>query len=185
MSCLNMKQWCTHMNTVWWGNRYCVNRGSPPQDSRLVGYVLATSNVKSGWVSTCESVPWLGLDSTSSLGNQATSTMTSYWANQSLSYPINAERLARKQQVSILIVIDIWLGTKLLISRMRGPCSTDSATVPSVRHRTRHTDMVHWQGRPRQCCACRGGTATSIFTILTPYFTTFLKHCTEFVRLRA
>ena len=42
----------------------------------LLFYVLATSNVMSGWVPTCDSVHSLKLYSAALLGNKAVSTMT-------------------------------------------------------------------------------------------------------------
>ena len=68
-------------------------------------YVRATS-IKLGWVTTCDSAHSWWICSATSLGDQAASTMTVtlswHWANQFLSYPNNAEHLARQWQVSIL-----------------------------------------------------------------------------------
>ena len=85
-------------------------------DVCLLSYVLATSKVISGRVSTCDSVHSWQLYSAAWLGDQATSTMTWYptvtvsWhkANESLPFPNNDKRLAGKRQVSILRTLG-WL----------------------------------------------------------------------------
>ena len=70
----------------------------------LLFYTLVTSKVISGQELTSDSVHSWQLYSAATLRNQAISTMTHsspIIANQSLPYPNNAERLARKRQVSI------------------------------------------------------------------------------------
>ena len=83
----------------------------------LLFYILATCTVLSGWVPTCHSVHSRWLYSAASLGQQATSIITCY-STQShypdtelispFPSPNNAERWARKQQVSTLKSL-IWL----------------------------------------------------------------------------
>ena len=94
--------------TVWEILSWCWR---PKVVYLLLFYVLATSEVISGQVLTCDSAHLWRLYSTAPLGNQATSTMSQFphsvtlswhWANQSLPHPNNAEHLARKRQVSIL-----------------------------------------------------------------------------------
>ena len=53
-----------------------------------------------------------------------------HWANQYLTYPINAECKARKRQVSKVIGLT-QPGTKLPTYRTWGPCCTDSVTMSS------------------------------------------------------
>ena len=94
--------------------------------------VLCLNNIEvhiSGQVPTCDSVHSLCLYNAASLGHHATGSMTCYptqshyhdhWANQSLPYPNisnNAERQARRQQVSILMS-SIWLAQ---VSNPRAP----------------------------------------------------------------
>ena len=80
----------------------------------LLFYFLATFMVISGWVLTCYSAHSWWLYSTDSLGHQAANTTTCYPTpshypdNQSLPYPNNAGRQARKWQVSILKLF-VWL----------------------------------------------------------------------------
>ena len=71
----------------------------------LLFYILATSNVISGWVLTCSSAHSWRLYSAVPLGNQAARTMIWYppqshypdtWTKYSLPYPNNTKRLARK-----------------------------------------------------------------------------------------
>ena len=86
----------------------------------LLFYVLATSKVIPWWVTTCDSAhSWLHY-SAASLGHQACQhhyllchsvIFSWHWANQSLSYPNNAERQARKWKVSVLKSL-IWLDSQ-------------------------------------------------------------------------
>ena len=64
-------------------------------------YIQAPSKVISGRVLTCYSVHWGRLYSAASLGDQAASHIILTPSQQSLSYPNNAERLTKKQQISI------------------------------------------------------------------------------------
>ena len=79
----------------------------------VAGYILVTSE----WALTCDSAHSWWLYRAASLGHQATSTMTCcpneiilswHWVNQSFPYPNNAERQAKKWQVSILNSL-VWL----------------------------------------------------------------------------
>ena len=87
----------------------------------LLFSVLATSEVISGWIPSCDSAHSWWLYSAASLGHQATGTMTCYltlswhWANQSLPYPNNAKHYAKKGQVSL-----VWLDQG---SNLKGPDS--------------------------------------------------------------
>ena len=74
-------------------------------------YTLGTSQGTSRQVPTCDSAHSRRIYNAAPLGNQAADTMIRYptqshdrdtQLNQSTSYPINAERQARKQQVSTL-----------------------------------------------------------------------------------
>ena len=72
----------------------------------LLFYILATSKVISGQVLTCDSARAWWLYSASPLGNHNlifhSVTLSWHWDNQSLPYPNNAERMAKKWQLSIL-----------------------------------------------------------------------------------
>ena len=77
----------------------------------LLFCILATSKVKTWQVLTCDSAhSWWRYSAapTGKPGHQHhdpiphSVTLSWHWANQSLSYPNNAEHLARKRQVSIL-----------------------------------------------------------------------------------
>ena len=69
-------------------------------------YNVTTSKVISGRVSTCDNGTLMSLHSAAPLGHQAAGyphsvTLSKYWANQSLPYPNNSDRLARKKETSV------------------------------------------------------------------------------------
>ena len=64
--------------------------------------------------------------------------------NQSLSYPINVECQARKEQVSILYFIGLTQPRfELQIYNTRGMCPTDSATAPGEPKDENKTAIAH------------------------------------------
>ena len=91
----------------------------------------------SGWIATWNNAQSWRIYSADPMANQAAGTMThqsqavplsGHWANQSIPYPNNVERQARKRKVSSLI----WQGSKLLTSCTWCTRSTDWATMPDV-----------------------------------------------------
>ena len=102
--------------------------------------VLATSKVISGRALIYEKARLCLFYSAAAIGNSCcwyhdlishSVTLSSHWANQSLSCPLYAERQARKWQISSLQVIGFTrLETQLPMSYMRGTRSTDPITVP-------------------------------------------------------
>ena len=113
--------------------------------SLLEFYILATSEVMSGLVPTCDSVHRWRIYSAASLGGPGRQhhniishlvILSWHWANQSLFYPNNAERLARKQQVSILkslVSIDQDLNSWLRVTQSpkTGDKSSTHLAIPS------------------------------------------------------
>ena len=107
----------------------------------LLFYVLATSNVISGWILTCDSSHSWWLYSAAPLGQQTASTMT--WNLFQSYYPDNEPT----SPCPILIMPSTWLGSdkyqfckslvwldhgiEPTISHTQDQCSTDSATAPS------------------------------------------------------
>ena len=100
-------------------------------------YVLATSKVTSEWVPTCDSVHKCWLYSAAPLtgrpGHQHhdlishSVILSRHWANQSLSYPNNAEHLARKWQVSIFKSL-VWLDQGLNLWGLNPPISQNGTS---------------------------------------------------------
>ena len=74
----------------------------------LLFYVLAATKVISRWVPTCDSAHSLWLYSGRPGFSHHPDALSWHWANQSLPYPNNAKRLARKWQESIWKSL-VWL----------------------------------------------------------------------------
>ena len=115
-------------------------------------YVLATSTVILGALPTCDSacsVQTLYCCPTGKSGHwhhdplSHSVTLSWDWANQSLPYPINADRQARKRQISVLLFIDLtWLGIKLPI--FPAQFGHYSATAPNESSNYSMTSLINY-----------------------------------------
>ena len=121
---------------------------------RSCGTSLESVCVCGGGGPTCDSAHTWWLNSAASLEHQATSTMTCYptqsyypeTANKSLPYPNNAERPARKRQVSILKSL-VWLNQAL----DSNPRSSDSSISQNGRLLIIHHSGLSWGVRWLRC----------------------------------